>query len=165
MQQVRKLAWDRPADDSLGSAPSVEGLGSSVIAIEKALRAIGANDSVREPSKPKRDFSQYMERMRRAAAEIRAAHQRVQTAEARVNALAQKATQELEAAEARVETAEARARDAELHAQDAEARAQAAEARAREAEARAQADEEFLVQLHETIVEPLAASLEQSPPR
>ena len=168
MQQLRKLPWENPADDRLASStPGNDGLDSAVAAIERVLRGIAAKEqasnSSQDPSTPKRDFSQYMERMRRAAVEIRAAHQRVQTAEVRVNALAQQAMEELEAAGARVEAAEARARDAETRAREAEARAQAAEARARDAETRAQAAEAFLVHLHETIVEPLATSLGQSP--
>ena len=175
MQQTRKLPWENPADDHLASStPSSDGLNSAVAGIERVLRGIAAKERAfnptQDPSTSKRDFSQYMERMRRAAMEIRAAHQRVQTAEVRVNALAQQAVEQLEAAETRVGAAEAHARDAEARAQEAEVRAQVAEARARDAESRArdaeaqaQAAEAFLVHLHETIIEPLATSLEESP--
>ena len=103
MQQLRKLPWENPADDRLASStPGNDGLDSAVAAIERVLRGIAAKEqasnSSQDPSAPKRDFSQYMERMHRAAVEIRAAHQRVQTAEVRVNALAQQAMEELEAA-------------------------------------------------------------------
>ena len=116
---------------------------------------------------PKWDASRFSEGMPGASDATRATRDRV---ESPVGRLLQQVADEIEESERRAIEAEARARDAEsrirtveARAHAAEARAHIAEARARDAEIRARNAEDWLIHLHDNVIEPLTAGLERSP--
>jgi hypothetical protein len=91
-----------------------------------------------------RDWTEALEAVQQASAQMAATEQRARDIETRGLALADRALKELKAAELRVRAAE----DAQ---RAAEARALACEARAQEAEARAQEAEAWLTRLNQAI--------------
>jgi len=106
--------------------------------------------------------------VRQAAEVVRQSEHRVQEQDARIHELVQRVREELKAAQDRAQAAEARAQSSETRAESriraAEARAQVAEvrasesdARAKEADARANAAQEWLTQIHDTIVSQLSS--------
>ena len=124
-------------DDPLGFARSSHhDRGDGLAGLDNVLRlALGRKDPASDLTRgnpTKRDFSAALDLVHQAA-------QAMQATEERARAIAQRATEELRAAEARIQSAEARIR--------------ALEARAKEAEARAKEYEEWLVRIHDTIVQ------------
>ena len=138
MEMARKLLRD-DTDEPVGPVRSLhEDTRNSLAGLDKALRfALAPKDPSPDPTRErgnltKRDFSAALDLVHQAAEAIRATEERAQ-------AIAMRANEELEAAEARIQSAEARVRTAE--------------ARAKEAEARAKEYEEWLVRIHDVIVQ------------